>query len=681
MIALTLLACGGGPGHGEDRRAPQTKLLTGPVFWDGSRELRAIEVDAEGRVVALHAELPAEEGRALHRLPGMLALPGLHDAHAHVRGIGRQREQVSLLELSSIAELRERIATFLRENPEVPAVVGRGWDQSRLPGRSYPTADDLEGLTDKPILLRRVDGHAGLANRVLMAMAGIDASTADPPGGRLLRDSDGRPTGVFIDEAMAPLFDALPRSSDEDIRRQLWAGCEAAADAGLTAIHDMGMSARSFRILRTLDAERDLPLRVFVYIHSDDFGELAALTKLPPTPRTRLMGMKVLIDGAMGSRGAALLADYHDEPGNTGLLTYDPDLLAEQVAALQAMNLQVAVHAIGDRANRETLDAIQRGAGGDPRRRHRIEHAQLVHAEDFQRFGELGVIASMQPTHATSDSRWALDRVGPERLAGAYAWRTMLDHGVPLAFGSDAPVESHDPRLGIFASVGRMRVEDPEARDAFVAEQALTLHQTVDAFTRGAAYAVHLEDELSCFRPGCKLDLSIFHDDPRTGDPRAWLVARPAATLVDGSLRPARVAAGPRSPYSVEALDWLLGTWSGTTDGLTVTESWSIGAFGGHLGVNRSTRGAQQVNSEDLSLERRGTKVIYRAAPEGQEATEFLLVDSGEGVAVFENPEHDFPQRIGYRQVEDRLEVFIEGMNGEGRTAWTWTRVADATTE
>ncbi|MCC7070456.1 MAG: amidohydrolase [Deltaproteobacteria bacterium] len=521
-----------------------TKLTAyvGPRFVTGESmvpEAAAVLVDETGRVRALLKHAPPAGLYPLVKLPGALAVAGLHDAHLHVQGIGQARAQVQLLGAKSPAELKKRVADWVAQHKDATAVRGRGWDQSLFAGGAWPSARDLEGATDKPALLSRVDGHAALANKQLLALAGITKDTRDPPGGKIHRDDKGEPTGVLIDNAIDLAEQKLPAPSDADIERFLLAGLEACADGGLTSVTDQGMSLAALRALVRLDEAGKLPTRVFVYLDGAEAGSLDQLGVRAPTARVRVLGVKLYADGAMGSRGAALLAPYSDDPGNTGLLLTEPKLLLERVRAVHNKGFAAAIHAIGDRGNRvvlDTFDASPAPAGV----RDRVEHAQLVDPGDIKRFARRGAIASMQPTHATSDMRWAEARVGKGRLAGAYAWRSMLQQGVALAFGSDAPVEDERPQLGIYAALTRQDAEgQPPA--GFLPEQRVAQREALAAFAAGSAYAVGMEQHLGALTPGMFFDVSLFADDAALaadrGDARAWLRTKPAGVVIGGALR------------------------------------------------------------------------------------------------------------------------------------------------
>lgn len=510
-------------------------IYAGPVFLTGDPDLpeaEAVAVDADGRIVEVYARTPQGSPWPVVTVPGVLALPGLHDAHLHVSGIGKLEEQVQLTGCTSVNEAVERVRVWSLEHPEATVIRGRGWDQSLWPDKAFPHREHLVGLDDRPIYLRRVDGHAAWLNGAALRMAGITAATPDPEGGRIHRDPDGEPTGVLIDNAIDLFHDKLPDPTPAERERWILAGLDACADAGLVAVHDMGQSVATCDVAERLAAEGRLPIRLFVYLEGSRDDSMGAMAKYARHDRFTVMGMKYYTDGALGSRGAALLADYADETGRRGLLVTDPDELDRKVDMVHRRGFQTAIHAIGDHGNRVALDAIHKSQYGKLGRRHRVEHAQVVHPDDFDVFSEVGAIASMQPTHCTSDLRWAEQRLGPDRVKGAYAWRTFRDRGVPLAFGSDAPVEHWDPCEGIYASLTR-RTKGGEPEGGWYPDEALDLESTLYAFTNGAAFAVHREDDLGVLKRGYLFDLTVLDRDPRS-DARDWLDAEPTAVFVGG---------------------------------------------------------------------------------------------------------------------------------------------------
>ncbi len=513
----------------------EVRLFVGPTFWTGDPDMptaEAIAVDHDGRIIESYAVRPKGLPWPVTELPGELAIPGLHDAHLHVMGIGRLKEQVRLEGCTSAADAREKVWIWAAENPNTQIIRGRGWDQSRWPGQEFPSWADLEGVDERPIYLRRVDGHAAWLNRAMLELAGITADTPDPKGGRILRDIGGAPTGLLVDNAIDLLDGVLPDPTNRERERWLLSGLNACADAGLVAVHDMGQSPATCDVAEKLATEGRLPIRLFIYLEGSRDDSMGAMAMYKPQARFEVMGMKYYADGALGSRGAALLADYSDEPGHSGLMIVEPAELERKVNMVHRRGYQCAIHAIGDRGNRMALTAIRKAQAGELGRRHRVEHAQVVHPDDFARFVTEGAIASMQPTHCTSDMRWAEQRLGSERVLGAYAWRTFSDLGVPMSFGSDAPIEHWDPLAGIYAAITRQQ-QDGEPAGGWYPEQRLNWKEAVAGFTSGAAYAVHHEDDLGRLMMGRMFDVTILDRDPRS-DPRDWLEAKVTALIVGG---------------------------------------------------------------------------------------------------------------------------------------------------
>ena len=513
------------------------RIYTGPTFWTGDPglpEAVAIAVDRDNRVLELYGEVPEDTPWEIIHLPGALALPGLHDAHLHVSGIGKLREQVLLNDATSMADAAARTQAWADDHPDAQIIRGRGWDQSRWPGGEFPTWRDLNGVSERPVYLRRVDGHAAWLNRAMLDLAGITRNTPDPDGGRILRDADGEPTGIIVDNAIDLLDNVLPKPTLKERERWLLAGLNACADAGLVAVHDMGQSPITAAISQDLADKDRLPIRFFVYLEGTHDRTLEVLGTHRATDRFRVMGVKYYADGALGSRGALLLDDYSDEPGHRGLAVTSGRELSAGVAEVHRRGFQCAIHAIGDAGNRMALDAIafaQRGEV-DPQRRHRVEHAQVVHPDDFARFVSLGALASMQPTHCTSDMRWAEDRVGAERVKGAYAWRTFRELDVPIPFGSDAPVEDWNPLPGLYAAITRQDA-DGQPTGGWYPEQRLSWHEAVAAFTHAAAYAVGREADLGRLSVGYIFDCTVLAADPRD-DVRGCLDTHVAAVFVGG---------------------------------------------------------------------------------------------------------------------------------------------------
>jgi predicted amidohydrolase YtcJ len=460
-------AAAGEPAPGAPQAPADIVFLNGSVVTLDPLAPRASALAVrDGRIVAVGDEaavrpLVGPKTRSVE-LGARAVFPGFTDAHVHVEGLGQALEQLDLVGTASLDEALRKVAAAARALPPGEWLLGRGWDQNDWPDKRFPTAADLDRVApDRPVLLERIDGHAAWANGRALALAGVTAATADPPGGRLLRDARGAPSGVLVDAAQGLIESRVPAPTREARKRRLERGLQACAQAGLTEVHDAGVDLDTIALYKELLAEGRLGVRVYAMLRGpEDF--LAMPATLEPEiglgdGRLTVRAIKVVADGALGSRGALLLQPYSDEPGTKGLATVDPARLRELLKQALARGFQVNTHAIGDGANRLVLDAYAEafGAGGGAARRWRIEHAQVIAPEDVPRFKALGVIPSVQPTHCTSDMYWAEARLGPERAQGAYLWKTFLRQGVPVAGGSDAPVEKIDLLPGLYAAVTR----------------------------------------------------------------------------------------------------------------------------------------------------------------------------------------------------------------------------------
>ncbi|MCH6483189.1 amidohydrolase [Pseudoxanthomonas sp. LH2527] len=486
----------------------------------------AMAWDAQGRILAVGSARELQQ-RYLDAkrvdASGKTVIPGLIDAHGHVMGLGYALMRADLVDARDKDEVIARLRAFEKQLPPNAWLLGGGWDQNDWPGKTFPSAADLDAaFPERPVWLERVDGHAGWANSAALRAAAAKAPRPldgdwQPEGGRIER-VDGRPSGVFIDAAMA-LVNAVVPAPDATYRRQaLEKATQAAVRNGLTGVHDMGVSHADLALMKQFADEGRLPLRIEAYAD----GDSDALDDLCSTGlyrhaggRLQMRGVKLYADGALGSRGAALLEDYSDDPGNRGLLVTEPAALESAMRKARGCGVQVATHAIGDRGNRLVLDAYQRVLGDAAKTDHRwrIEHAQVVAPEEFPRFAALGVIASMQPTHATSDMPWAQDRLGPVRITGAYAWQRLQGSGVKLALGSDFPVESVDPRRGLHAAVTRQDAHGhPDG--GWRAEERLSATEALRGFTADAAWAAHDEASVGRLAPGLRADFVILDEDP-----------------------------------------------------------------------------------------------------------------------------------------------------------------------
>lgn len=490
----------------------------------------AMRID-DGRIVAIGGrEALAKDARGAQRIDGggRTVLPGLIDAHAHVMGLGLALRQIDLTATKSLAQAQDVVRIHADRHPGAGDgdawLLGRGWNQVVWKLGRFPTAADLDAaVADRPVWLERVDGHAGWANTEALRRAGIDAETRDPPGGRIERDGDGRPTGVLVDAAMDLVTSKIPPSSREEARAALDAALAEIARVGLTGVHDAGVDGATIALYREYAEAGRLTARIYAMIAGTgaDFDRVSARGPLVGHGDGFLdvRAVKLLADGALGSRGAALLAPYSDDPGNRGLLFHSPDELTAMIAKAAGKGYQVGVHAIGDAANRETLDAFAavRERLGEHGLRHRVEHAQVVASGDIPRFRALGLVASMQPVHATSDMNMAEDRVGRERILGAYAWRDFLREGVRVAAGSDFPVESPDPFAGFHAAITRQDAAG-QPPGGWYPQQLMTRVEALRAFTLDAAWAAHAEADLGTLEPGKRADFIVIDRDVMTGE-------------------------------------------------------------------------------------------------------------------------------------------------------------------
>lgn len=454
---------------------------------------------------------------------GQVMLPGMIDAHVHVMGIGFGALTLDLSDTNSLEEALAKIAQFAEENPGRPWILGRGWNQERWGLGRFPTAAELDAVVpDRPVWLGRVDGHASWANTMAIEEAGITAETRDPEGGRIIRTASGAPEGVFVDNAETLVNTIVPAPRAEDRDAALAMAQERLLANGITAVADMGIGIEDWQTFRRAGDNGTLRIRIMAYANSVESMEL--IGGPGPTPwlyedRLRMGGIKIYVDGALGSRGAILKAPYEDEPGTSGLALITPAQLRNRMSLAALDNFQTAVHAIGDAANEDVLLAIAELSEtytGD--RRWRIEHAQIVDVEDLARFGEHGVIASMQPLHQTSDRTMAEARLGEDRLGGAYAWRSVLEVGGRLAFGSDAPVEPADAFAGLAVAISRTDA-DGQPFGGWRATEAINRQQALAAFTSDAAYAGFADGRFGRLIPGERADFLFVDRDPMLASP------------------------------------------------------------------------------------------------------------------------------------------------------------------
>jgi len=443
---------------------------------------------------------------------GRTLLPGLTDGHAHLSSYGFLAISLNLTGSTSLTHSVQQIGDYAKENPHVDWIQGRGWNQVLWDPQVFPTAMDIDAVvSNRPVWLRRIDGHAGWANSRAMEIAGIDDDTPDPIGGKIVRDVHGKATGIFVDMAMDLVASHIAAPEKDDIRTAYRVAMDKLLPYGMTGVHDAGINTTEAEVMISMADDGELGLRVYAMI--SDAGENLDTIGKPlrgyGNDHLDIAAVKLYADGALGSRGAAMIEPYSDDVENRGLPFYSLDDLTAFTQKSNDMGFQVGIHAIGDLGNRLALDAFEKVQGGEPSRlRNRIEHAQIITLDDIPRFAKLGIIAAVQATHATSDMNMAEDRIGPERIKGGYAWRRLLDSGAVLANGSDFPVELANPWHGLYAAVTRQdRTGEPEG--GWYADQALTRAEALHSFTLAAAYAAHQEERLGSLEPGKWADFII----------------------------------------------------------------------------------------------------------------------------------------------------------------------------
>lgn len=482
----------------------------------------------------------AGNATAVHRLKGAVIVPGLVDAHCHLLGLGLGLERLDLVGAAGFAEVLAIVRDKAASTPKGEWILGRGWDQNDWEDKRWPTRNELDKVSpDHPVYLKRVDGHAALANSAAFKLAGITDKTRDPEGGKIIREK-GRPIGVLIDNAMDLVGSVVPSPTKEAKRKAILRAADLCMSAGLVGVHEAGVTRETLDLYREMADSGELPFFVYAMIDRNE-STLGELMEAGPEVRRggtlTVRSIKVYADGALGSRGAAMLEPYEDDPGNTGLLMINEESLAELTENALRHGFQVCTHAIGDRANRTVLDAYEKAmksaelTGADARLR--IEHAQVLAVSDIPRFGALGVVAAMQPTHCTSDMPWAPKRLGSGRLPGAYAWTSLIVNGTVIAGGSDFPVESYDPLLGFYAAVTR---EDTTGFpvNGYNPREKMTRQEALACYTYGAAYAAFEEKTTGSLKPGMRADMTILNMDIMKVPPHDILDAEVLMTVVGG---------------------------------------------------------------------------------------------------------------------------------------------------
>jgi len=508
----------------------------------------------DGRILAVGTseQIHAYAGRDTRviDIQGRLVVPGFIDSHAHFLDGGFQMLAVDLKDTHAETEFVRRLGGKARALAPGQWILGGNWDEQAWPSAKLPTRKLIDAVTAKnPVFISRYDGHAALANSLALKMAGVTKNTPEPQGGVIVRDGKGEPTGVLKDAAQDLVRRIVPRPTEADMEQALRAALKEAARFGVTSIHNITLDSDSaegsfsseIRLLRRAELEGWLTCRMYEIVPLAQWKKLAdaGISRDMGSDFLKLGAVKAFADGSLGSATAWMFEPFADDPGNRGLpmvLMNPPARMEELIRGAAPAQIQPAIHAIGDRAVAEVLDLYARVGGGDPAAyRFRIEHAQHVRAEDFARFGKLGVVASMQPYHAIDDGRWAEKRIGPERARTSYAWRSMLKAGAPLAFGSDWPVAPLSPLLGIYAAVTRATL-DGKHPGGWIPEERLTVEEALRAYTQGSAYAAFEEKEKGIIAPGKLADVVVLAQDLFNIPPEKIKEARVALTIVRGKV-------------------------------------------------------------------------------------------------------------------------------------------------
>ncbi|MCZ4297022.1 amidohydrolase [Henriciella marina] len=528
------------PKPNETVRPSATRVFSNGTIYTGigSETVDTVAVDGGGRIVwtgsvdNLDAEVEIENAEFVS-LNNHFMYPGFTDSHAHLIGIGQRELSLDLAGTASIDELVTRIEAEAEGLGEDAIIVGRGWIETGWPEGRMPTAADLDAVVgDRIVILGRADGHALVASSAALRAAGIDDTTLDVEGGKIERNENGKATGILIDNAMTPVWGLVAAPTEEDVRRAYAEGAGVYAERGWTGLHNMSVPPAHAEVMEALDESGELPVRIYNAFSEDGFQIAKAHAFETDTITNR--AVKLYMDGALGSRGALLIEPYSDRPDTNGLSLLDAEGLERLMKRAEENDVQLAIHAIGDLANRRILDVYEElSLDGDLR--WRIEHTQIVHPGDISRIPGLGLIASMQPSHAIGDLKFAPARLGADRLEGAYAWQDLLDAGAVIAGGSDAPVEVGSPLIEFYAAVARKDL-DGNSGAGWHPEQALSRPDALALFTSAAAYAAFMEKDLGTIEPGKIADFSVFDRDLMSVPEAEILEANAVMTVVNGEI-------------------------------------------------------------------------------------------------------------------------------------------------
>jgi predicted amidohydrolase YtcJ len=543
-FALLLLALAA-PVSGQTSRPADLVVTNARIYTvDDSRPVVSAMAVRDGKVLFTGSlrEAMALRGASTRVVDfgGRTVIPGMVDAHAHLLGLGQSLRTVNLFGAKSYDEVIARVVERAKGLPAGQWLLGRGWDQNQWGDTRFPTHEALSrAVPNNPVWLTRVDGHAGLANAAALRAAGVTAASVDPSGGKIERAAADEPTGVFIDNAKSLVEQSIPAPSREDTRRAIREAIAESQRWGLVGLHDAGESKATIDLMEEMAKAGEIPFRLYVMIGDDSAAVAHYLRRGPQSAlydnHLWIRAIKLYADGALGSRGAALLEPYSDDPNNRGLLLSAPAHIQDVASRALRSGFQVATHAIGDRGNRIVLDAYDKALQANPTSDHRfrIEHAQIINHDDIPRFAELGVIPSMQAVHQTSDMYWAGSRLGASRLLGAYAWRSLLNTGVVVPNGSDFPVEAVNPLLSFHSAVSRQDAENWPAA-GWMPEQRMTREEALKAMTIWPAYAGFQEAMMGSLTPGKLADFVVLDRDIMTVPERDILGTSVVATYIGG---------------------------------------------------------------------------------------------------------------------------------------------------
>lgn len=547
LSSAAIAACSAEP---ETKVQPADSFLTASGIYSGNNATADIEAIAiaDGEIICAASILACEPhidgGTNQIDVDGYI-YPGFVDGHAHLLGIGQRELTLNLEGTKSVVELQDRVRAY-KDNAsgELSVIYGRGWIETHWPEGRFPNRQDLDAVSsDIPIILTRADGHAAVVNTKALELSGITADTPDPFGGAINKDEDGEPNGMLIDTAEALVSDLLPKDSPEARRTAYIKAGEVYSAMGWTGLHNMSVDPNDVSIMQSLSDDAQMPLRIYNALNYEGAApDVLSADDRIPTKLVTTRAVKLYVDGALGSRGAALLEPYSDDPGNRGLVLIEKDQAVEIFKTGLREGFQINTHAIGDRGNRILLDwyeeafaAVPESERAIPKPRWRIEHAQILDTADIERFAALGIIPSMQPSHAIGDLHFAVDRLGVERLRGGYAWRDLIDSGVIIVGGSDAPVEKGDPRIEFYAAIARKDASGYSG-EGWYPEQAVTRHEALKMLTQWPAYGAFVEDHVGTIEMGKRADLTILGSDIMTIPEDQILGVKVLGTVIDGDV-------------------------------------------------------------------------------------------------------------------------------------------------